>query len=432
MDHNRIQAFFITPSARSALGETCFEGAFDWARVDPDLRRLTFGPLDMDRLANWNEACFDAFVEPLLVLGPDDRTPDFVQHPMLLGIKLMSAHGLETPDMDALRGILHEPDEIFTTFWEDYAGGYRAWFLPPGPAGSDGEPFWKTYREALGKYKGSVLGMSQEEFDARLREAWLSPLKRRDLSEVGYADGDVVRFAVQRFPFSALNFHPKTGEWSSDGWLPEVLERIDPGGEIRRACEEEVGDVEVGAVAARSSAQGTRPGRGVVGARSRVALDAFLADVESKVLLDRIRLAALKEPGLLAPKAGPVAEMRSTQVDADRDRWTKGAPAQDPGQPIWSRLVWLAEDRTLYIIWAGNYAERHLIPDTLVRAGVEVDGKLHELDAEFPTDALGINFTQVRIAIPPELLAAVQASQLELRIAPDAETGKGRLVVLFR
>jgi len=235
-----IQGFYITPSARTVLGTACLEGAFNWERTNPNLKRLTIGLLDMNSIEKWSDACFDANVEPLLVLGPDDQTPDEEKYPGIVGIKLLSAHVIDSPDMQAIRGILHEPDEIFTAEWEVFAAGHRAWFVPPGPVGADGEVFWPIYREALKIYDGPVLGLTGTEFVPTFRNAWRCSIKRRDLSESGHNLGGAVRFDLQRFPFSALNFDTKSQTWSSEGWFPEDLERIDPDGIVRRVIEEEI------------------------------------------------------------------------------------------------------------------------------------------------------------------------------------------------
>ena len=431
MDLKLIQSFYVTPSARGVLGEECLNGAFDWQRASPDLRRLTFGPLDPERLDSWRLACFEACAEPLLVLGPDDRTPDLNEHPTLVGINVLSAHEADSADMHALRFILHEPDEVFTRFWDDYAGGYRAWFVPPGPVGADGEAFWPGYRNALNDYTGPVLGMPGPEFVAAVRKAWRCALQRRDLSQRGCKHGRLVRFALRRFPFCALNFDTESRAWSIDGWLPEDLDRVDPGAGLRSACEKEVDEgLTVGVAPERGSAA-KLPASDAVEAWSKIAVAEFLAKVESKVLLDRV-LSSLESPGLTAPDARGVAMLRDQRTSGGQRAGTEAAG----GEPavIWSRVTWNPGTKTLFVTWARDYIARdRLWPDGVVLASVEVDGKWHDLEARFATWQDGsFNFGQVKFDIPSALLATILAGRLELRVAPDREGGKDRLVVLFR
>jgi len=63
---------------------------------------------------------------------------------------------------------------------------------------------------------------------------------------------------------------------------------------------------------------------------------------------------------------------------------------------------------------------------------MEVDGNWRDLSAQFAVGASGLDFTKVSISIPEDLLDAVKASSLELRIACDPDLQKDRLIVLFR
>jgi len=247
MQPESIQAFYVTTSAGRELGAACLDGAFDWQRSNPDLKRLTLpaGPLDMYRVAAWSHACFDGGVEGVLVLGPGDRTPDFDAYPMLLDVKVMRAHIANSPDMQALRAILHEPDEVFTAQWSDYASGSRVEFTAPGPVGAVGEVFWKSYGRALKAYSGPILGMAKAEFEVKAKQEWNCSLYRNDLAERGYANDGVVRFAVRRFPYCALVLDTGSKAWSCVGWLPEDLEQVDPGGAVRRECEESLSEARV-------------------------------------------------------------------------------------------------------------------------------------------------------------------------------------------
>jgi hypothetical protein len=280
-----------------------------------------------------------------------------------------------------------------------------------------------------------VLGLPGPDFAAAFRKAWRCALQRRDLSQQGHRDGNVVRFALRRFPFCALSFDNASGVWTSDGWLPEDLERIDPGAIVRRACEMEVhegatvpttSESEVGSVA-------SPPDRDAVQEWSRVALAEFLAGVKSRLLLDRL-LSSLESPGLMAPDARRTAALQDRSRDQGQEAGTE--PARGESAVVWSRVTWDPKTQTLFVTWARSYIARdRLCLDGVVLAGVEVDGKWQDLEARFAKwqeGREGFNFNQVKFTIPPDLLATILAGRLELRISADRELGKDRLVVLFR
>jgi hypothetical protein len=431
---HQIQAFYVTPSAQRVLGAGCIDGAFNWRRTDPDLSRLTLGPPDPGLLNAWRDACADALVEEILVLGPDDRTPDFTPHPGPVGIKLLSAHEADSADMSALRGILREPDEVFTACWGDYGAGYRDGFVPPELGDETAEAFWAAYRDALRQFSGPVQGRSQDEFAAFANRAWRCGLARNDLSEAECSDGRNVRFSLLRFPFCSLVFDTESRTWSSDGWLPEDLERVDPGGEVRGACELEMaGRTETKAVSP-DHLKASAPAGGSVAERSREALDAFLARVQSEVLIDRVKLSSLKGVGVQAPRSSTADALRS-RASTDSTQPNSGAIDATglSGAAVWTRVFWIPETTTLWVVWSNGYvAHDRLCPDGLVFAGLEVDGKWQDLRAEFGVGAEGLLFTEVRISVPADLLDAVSASNFELRIARDPDLEKDRLVVLFR
>ncbi len=442
MELDHVPAFFVTPAARAALGEPCLANAFDWEIDEPVLRRLTFGELDADVVCQWNETCDDATVSPVLVLGPGDATPDLRANPGLFGINVLTAHGLDTPDMKAMRELLHEPDEIFTAYWSEFAEGGRFWFVPPGPPGLHGRSFWKAYSNGLEAYRGPTLGMCERDFVTKAKVEWQCQLRRDDLGERSYVEGNTVRFVVDRFPFCALSFDTGSRQWTTEGWLPDDLDRVDPDGSVRRACEAEM--QASGRVASPSAtAAGTGVSAGdAAAAWSRLTLDALIADAQCKVLLDRLGLSEIEErpddvrgagaaPELAAMRGGNAPDARGVDRNSDRAQQASAAAKGDGSTPF-SRLVWSAEYQTLFIFWVGSYAKDHLSADAAVRAGVEIDGQWHEFEAAFPSDKTGVNFRQVKVSVPDEFKGAVLASSLELRVTPDAATGKGRLMVLFR
>jgi hypothetical protein len=443
MELDHVPAFFITPAARAVLGEQCIANAFDWALGEPVLRRLTFGELDADVICQWNETCDDAKVSPVLLLGPGDATPDLTANPGLFGIHVLTAHELDTLDMKAMRELLHEPDEIFTAYWGEFADGERFWFVPPGPPGLNGRSFWKAYSSGLEAYRGPVLGLGESEFVDKAKAEWRCQLSRDDLYERQYVQGGTVRFVVARFPFCAIAFDTRSRQWTTEGWLPDDLDRVDPDGSVRRACEAEMQASGLLATPSGTTAGTTASSAGdAAAAWSRLTLDALIADAQCKVLLDRLRLSEIEDgpddargagaaPELAAMRGGDASDARATDRNADRAQ-EASAGARGGGSAPFSRLVWSAEYQTLFIFWMGSYAKDHLSADAAVRAGVEIDGQWHEFEAAFRTDMMGVNFGQVKVSVPDEFKGAVLASSLELRVTPDEATGKGRLMVLFR
>lgn len=434
LELHQIRAFYVTPSARQVLGVGCIDGAFNWRRTDPDLSRLTFGPPDPELLSAWRDACADALVEEILVLGPEDRTPDFTQHPGLAEMQLLSAHEADSVDMSALRGILRQPDEVFTSCWGDYGAGHRDGFVPPELGDETAEAFWAAYRNALKQFTGSVQGRSQDEFAGFVKRAWRCELARSDVSKADCSDERNVRFGLLRFPFCALVLDRTAKVWSCEGWLPDDLERIDPGGELRLACEQEVaGEADTNA-ASPVSANASRPARDPVAERSREALDEFLARVQSKALIEYVALESLKN-GIQAPGSSIAAEVLRSRGATDLTQTRSGTidAAGHLSGPIWSRVNWSPETTSLFVWWATDYVARDRIcPDGLVYAGVEVDGKWQALSATVETPASGRGPARVRISIPDDLLEEVRAGDLELRVASDPDLGKDRLILLFR
>lgn len=243
IEMNNIYAFFVTTNALSELGPDLSESAFNWDCPSPSLKRVTVGDLSAGKLEEWRDVCQELFIEPLLVLGPNDVTPDVEKHPALLGLDVVTAHRLQVLDMpdmptlDDLRQMIVEPDEVFTLDWSDFAAGERMWFAPPGPLRETGEPFWKAYTEALSRYKGSIFDQEANTFFAGMREAWSAPLLRDDLGPGLVGDNGGIRYPLNRFRFCALRFDPSSQDWTTEGWLPTDIEVVDPDRKVRNALE---------------------------------------------------------------------------------------------------------------------------------------------------------------------------------------------------